>query len=57
MPSEAAIVALGGLLALNIGGMVAGYLSLRDARVRHEVMIETLRRDVNALGRMIRERG
>ena len=46
-----ALVVLG---VMNIGAIIGAYLSLRDSKVRLEVLVDTLKKDVNGVGTKLR---
>lgn len=46
---------LAGLFMANIAGIITGYVSMRVAIARLEVMVDKLETDVNALGGKIRK--
>jgi hypothetical protein len=44
-----------GVFVVQIGSVIGAYLSLRDHRIKSEVLVDTLRRDVNGLGEKFRK--
>ena len=47
-------LALAVLGVANIGAIIGAYLSLRDSKVRSEVLVDTLRKDMNGVGAKLR---